>query len=394
MGTIDTTKRIYTLYFRASVGGPLHVTISRTGTTAVSITYDFLSIEPFYETNVTSLNVKNQLFVGADNLNNITGDIGGMITFGGLAGDLSNFSRIFTRVYDRSNEKSELVIFKGNDGVAAGNIDRIRLRSPQILFDIYGEEENYANVNEMLRVDGNGVYMTGGTERRFKIGSDTGLATTTASILYIRAQDNGTNTVDCIACHSRYDTNHIIEFRNNAGGFQGKIRGSGDSSVAYDTSSDRRLKKNIVPMEPMLEKIMSLKPCDYQWISSDSQGRGFIAQEVHQVFPEMRYRHSRCCENLDEPTNCATGEPEYYGLDYGKFTPYIVKAIQEMKTGYDSALQEVDRQLQAEKEKVVSLETTLGTVELALVAETQKTARLETALEALMARVVALEQKA
>ena len=381
MGTIDTTKRIYTFYFRATVGGPLHVTIIRTGATAVSITYDFLSIEPFYETTMTSLNVKNQLFVGADTLNNITGDIGGMITFGGVYSDLSNFSRIFTRMYlgGGTAERSELVIFKGNDSTSGNGPDRIRLRSPQIVFDINGEE-NYDSVNEMLRVDGNGVYMTGGTDRRFRIGGDTGLATTTASILYVRAQEYANTAIDCITCHSRYDSNHIIEFRNNAGGFQGKIRGGGDSSVVYDTSSDRRLKKNIVQMEPMLEKIMSLKPCDYQWISDDSQGRGFIAQEVHQLFPEMRYRHSRCCENLDEPTNCATGEPEYYGLDYGKFTPYIVKAIQEMKTGYDSQLQEVDRQLQAEKQKVITLETTLASV--------------QATLATVLARLAALEQKA
>ena len=79
-----------------------------------------------------------------------------------------------------------------------------------------------------------------------------------------------------------------------------------------------------------------------------------------------------------------------YGQEVNDFHTLNKDAIWTVAT---AALQEVDRQLQAEKEKVSDLHMTLGTVELALASETQKTARLETALEALMARVLALEQK-
>ena len=95
--------------------------------------------------------------------------------------------------------------------------------------------------------------------------------------------------------------------------------------------------------------------------------------------------------NLDASGQLVLGNQIFvYGQEINDFHNLTKDAIWTVAT---AALQEVDRQLQAEKEKVSDLHMTLGTVELALTAETQKTARLETALEALMARVLALEQK-
>ena len=95
---------------------------------------------------------------------------------------------------------------------------------------------------------------------------------------------------------------------------------------------------------------------------------------------------------LDGSGNVVSGDQIFvYGQEVNDFHNLNKDAIWTVAT---AALQEVDRQLQAEKEKVSDLHMTLGTVELALAAETQKTARLETALEALMARVLALEQNA
>ena len=149
--------------------------------------------------------------------------------------------------------------------------------------------------------------------------------------------------------------NYIVTFYGTGGNLRGKIDGNG-SSVSYDTSSDRRLKTNIQPMAPMMDKIMALKPSEYTWIADQEQGYGFIAQEVHQVFPELRSRHPKYCENVDEPTNCETGEPMYYGVDYGKFTPYIVKAMQEMKLDYDAKLSRYETQVSQLETRLLALE--------------------------------------
>ena len=105
------------------------------------------------------------------------------------------------------------------------------------------------------------------------------------------------------------------------------------------------MKKNIQPMVPMVEKIMALNPCEYDWKVDDTHGYGFIAQEVHETFPEFRSLTDKCNQDLDEPKHIDTGEPIYYGLDYGKFTPYIIKAFQELKHDYDSKLVKMQAQI-------------------------------------------------
>ena len=134
---------------------------------------------------------------------------------------------------------------------------------------------------------------------------------------------------------------YIISFFNDAGGVRAMIRGINSTTVEYATSSDRRLKKNIQPMDSMLENIMQMKPCSFGWISNEDTGYGFIAQEVYEIFPHLRHKHPSCLESCnDSPCDCS-GNPVYYGLDYGQFTPYIVKAMQEMKQDYDKQLQEM-----------------------------------------------------
>jgi hypothetical protein len=169
-----------------------------------------------------------------------------------------------------------------------------------------------------------------------------------------------------------YDDYWVLISCNSANAFRGGIRGVNSTTIAYDTSSDRRLKTNIKPMKPMMDKIMSLKPSEHGWISNEDIGYGFIAQEVFEVFPEMRHRNNCYSSNLDEPIDCNTGQPLYYGLDYGKFTPYIVKAVQEIKLDYEEKFKEMKTNHQLIETKYVSLQSKY---------------------EALLSRIVALESK-
>jgi hypothetical protein len=156
---------------------------------------------------------------------------------------------------------------------------------------------------------------------------------------------------DVLALRPIADPNWLIQFFNTANFQRGQITGVTATSIAYQTTSDRRKKKNIQPMSPMLDKIMAVKPREYDWIEDDVHGYGMIAQEVYDIFPELRTLHSccyendGCCKNLDEPTDCKTGLPVYYGLDYGTFTPYIIKAFQEMKNDYDEKLTKMQVQI-------------------------------------------------
>ena len=71
----------------------------------------------------------------------------------------------------------------------------------------------------------------------------------------------------------------------NGNGSVGSIVTNG-TSTAYNTSSDRRLKTNIVDLTNSGTIIDSLKPRAFTWISDNSADAGFIADEFQQVLPK------------------------------------------------------------------------------------------------------------
>jgi Chaperone of endosialidase len=167
-------------------------------------------------------------------------------------------------------------------------------------------------------------------------------------------QPSGTNHVFSCGSNATYpngmlawaynDVNNVLSCHNSVQAARGSIAGVNSTTIAFNTTSDRRLKTNIKPMKPMLETIMLMKPSEYGWVSNNDMGYGFIAQEVHKLFPEMIYG-AHGCEDIENPCDCETGKPVYYGLDYGKFTPYIVKAVQELKEDYDAKLSKLEARL-------------------------------------------------
>ncbi|MES2224701.1 MAG: tail fiber domain-containing protein, partial [Patescibacteria group bacterium] len=106
------------------------------------------------------------------------------------------------------------------------------------------------------------------------------------------------------------------------------------TSGGVTCSSDMYLKKNITALADgsswsfnnnvttengtVLEKIMALKPVDYNWNvekDADVKHAGFIAQEVQQIFPDL--------VSEDPKTHLLS-------LNYTGMMPYAIQAIQEM----------------------------------------------------------------
>ena len=87
------------------------------------------------------------------------------------------------------------------------------------------------------------------------------------------------------------------------------------TSCSFNTSSDARL-KNITDDEARgLQTILALKPRTWTWISSGEEDEGLVAQEVLQVFPAA----------------VKGSEDRQYMLDYSRFVPILIKAIQEQQ---------------------------------------------------------------
>jgi hypothetical protein len=117
-------------------------------------------------------------------------------------------------------------------------------------------------------------------------------------------------------------TGSVIRFSYN-GGFVGSISTDG-SNTAYNTSSDYRLKEEIVPIENPVTKILSLNPVNFKYKNSKTRQDGFIAHELQEVLPYMVVGEK---DAIDED-----GIPVYQEVDYSKLTPILIAAIKELKT--------------------------------------------------------------
>jgi hypothetical protein len=121
--------------------------------------------------------------------------------------------------------------------------------------------------------------------------------------------------------------NGLIQLTTNAdSGTTGEYLGSdGSGNVVWGTPSDIKLKENIVTISESLQKINQLNPVTFDFKESGEHSRGFIAQEVEQVFPEMVTDKN------------GTKHLKNYFLE-----PYLVKAIQELTSKVNELTAEVE----------------------------------------------------
>jgi len=119
----------------------------------------------------------------------------------------------------------------------------------------------------------------------------------------------------------------FMRFYNSSGSSVGTITQNGSSSTSYNTSSDYRLKENIVPMTGSIDRLKDLKPSKFNFIDQDvSRGAtitvdGFIAHEVSDIIPEAITGEK---DGLDYE-----GNPEYQSIDQSKIVPLLTGALQE-----------------------------------------------------------------
>ena len=131
----------------------------------------------------------------------------------------------------------------------------------------------------------------------------------------------------------------------NPNGQVGSIATNG-SATAYNTSSDYRLKENVVPMTGSIDRLKELKPSKFNFIAdADKTVDGFLAHEVSDYVPEAisGEKDAMKAEEYEvEPavldddgevvTEAVTGEREVIdpqGIDQSKLVPLLTGALQE-----------------------------------------------------------------
>jgi hypothetical protein len=120
----------------------------------------------------------------------------------------------------------------------------------------------------------------------------------------------------------------------------GNIGGGGSfrqysNSSTWATTSDQRVKENIVEITNGLEKIVALRPVEFDYITNKEHNAGFIAQEFQNVLPDQVKLVKARPEEAE-----LVGEDEIYTIQQN-LTPYLVKAIQELKAELDTVKAEL-----------------------------------------------------
>jgi hypothetical protein len=122
-----------------------------------------------------------------------------------------------------------------------------------------------------------------------------------------------------------------------------------DGDNNWDSRSDRRLKKNIVSAEPVLDRLLQVRMVRYNWKAQqdgDKQHFGVIAQELEPLFPDfVNYR-----EKLgDDPDPIRTVALSDFGL-------LATAALQEFHKGQAEENQNLRAQNASLEDRVAKLE--------------------------------------
>jgi hypothetical protein len=167
-------------------------------------------------------------------------------------------------------------------------------------------------------------FVTNGTERARITSAGQFVVGDTATIGLHKAFIKQAAAEACLALQiTGTDFANMVTFYNSGGTVKGSISSPSSSAVAYNTSSDYRLKENIAPMAGALAKVQQLKPCTYTWKDSGQAWEGFIAHEVAEVIPNAVTGEKDAVD--------AEGNPQYQGIDTSFLVATLTAAIQEQQ---------------------------------------------------------------
>ncbi|MBS1537106.1 MAG: tail fiber domain-containing protein [Bacteroidetes bacterium] len=200
---------------------------------------------------------------------------------------------------------------------------------------------NNGNQVASIRTDG-GAYFTGNVGVGFSGYSNRALAVKKSETNgYVCSMENSGNTTTAGVLSlwggiSSGSGGNLVQFVNYSTATEyGTIRLI-SSGVSYVTTSDMRLKKNIVETKTGLDILKKISIKDYEFIDR-AQGQvvqGILAQQLFEVYPQAV---SEGTDEVDEKGKLI----HPWGIDYGKLTPILIKSVQEQQQELDGLRLEV-----------------------------------------------------
>jgi hypothetical protein len=199
-------------------------------------------------------------------------------------------------------------------GIISGGVDVLSYnRSTSAYAPIYNNASYYVwatSTTERMRLDASGNLLWANTG---------GVSSSQSGIVF----SNTTHSYIQISGGSDTNFRYRMEFINGNGQV-GTITTNG-SSTSYNTSSDYRLKENLVGLDNGIDRLKQIPVYRFNFIADpNTTVDGFIAHEVQDVVPEAI---SGSKDAVD-----AEGNPEYQGIDQSKLVPLLTAALQEAIT--------------------------------------------------------------
>ena len=244
-------------------------------------------------------------------------NIGTYLRFGGASNyyvhsDNANYLRFGTAGTERMRiDSSGNVELKGGQELRVYRGDNATYGSMKYLTGSGGLQLNDKNGDGISFVKADGATEYG----RFDGSGNLLVGTTTTSSTVIGAKILPSGRLTLVTADS--GTQYPVTFGRETTGAVGSITTTA-SATAYNTSSDQRLKENIVDAPSASDDIDAIQVRSFDWKADGShQKYGMVAQELQSVAPEA--------------VSAPEDPDEMMGVDYSKLVPMLVKEIQSLR---------------------------------------------------------------
>ena len=237
-------------------------------------------------------------------------DIAGTLTLDGLTVD---GDALFTTGTAITLLSRDLNTIQWDDGAGSPNgVINASISSDTSPALIFSTRISGSSPTERMRIDNSGKLLVGTTSS-----NSTGL-------IQGRHNTGAGNAVLTTWNEANSGTRFHMQFLDSSSGSdRGSITTNG-SSTSFNTTSDYRLKENVVELTGATDRLKQLEPKRFNFIAdADTTVDGFLAHEVQTVVPEaITGTHNE----VD-----ADGNPVYQGIDQSKLVPLLVATIKELE---------------------------------------------------------------
>lgn len=127
-----------------------------------------------------------------------------------------------------------------------------------------------------------------------------------------------------------FGASNDFQWRNAAGNTRMTLTDAGNLSIAgvLSQNSDARLKKNIIPLQNSLQKILQLNGYHYHWIEAGRDNQlqsGLLAQEVEKQMPEL----------------VTTDRDGFKSVNYISLLPHLIEALKTQQEKIEKLEKEI-----------------------------------------------------